>query len=459
LTATGEGLRMSVVETTRTHAGRALRAVPGGWRGRLSLRTTPGRLRLALIGLVAACLAWGALAGFTVSQYSSAAHGVVATSEPLTLDAQQIYHDLSDANDAAATAFLAGGLQPQPLVDRYDNDLAAAGKAIEKATALGGGSPALATLSARLPVYAGEIGTARADSRLGYPLGAAYLREASTRVMNDQLLPAAQRLYTEDNAKLTSTSAQATGLPLMLVTLAAALVLGYTLYRTSAWLSRRTHRVLNPGLLIAAGAGVISLLWLAVVFTGADLNLQAARSGGAVPVQALAQADITALQAHADESLTLIDDTGDDSYQADYVTQLKRLGPGPGTELTAAQSAAAGSAAAADVNQAVRRAQAWNQAHAALRKTDDDGNHQYAVDSALGNPGPGVPPGATAGAQFTALSTAMTSAISADQKAFSTSANAGGNMYTGLEAAIIVLSLAMAGGCAWGLSRRLMEYR
>lgn len=436
----------------QTQAGGALRAVPGGWRGRLTLRTTPGRLRLALIGLVAASLAWGALAGFTVSQYSSAANSVVSTSEPLTLDAQRIYHDLSDANDTVATAFLVGGLQPQSLVTRYDGDLDAAGKAIESATALGGGSADLATLSRELPVYTGEIGMARADSRLGYPLGAAYLREASNQ-MNATLLPAAQRLFTADNTKLASTSAQATGLPLVLVTVVAGLALGYALYRTSRWLSRRTNRVVNPGLLAAAAAGVVSLLWLAVSFGGAYIDLQAARTGGAVPVQALAQADITALQAHADESLTLIDNTGDDQYQSDYVVKQNRLGPGEGTLLAAAQSAAAGSKAAPDVDAAASHARAWHAAHAALRHEDDSGNHASAVDSALGSAS------TTAGGQFAAFSAAMTSAIDADQAAFAVSARAGGNMYTGLEAAIIVLALAMAGGCAWGLSRRLMEYR
>jgi hypothetical protein len=32
-------------------------------------------------------------------------------------------------------------------------------------------------------------------------------------------------------------------------------------------------------------------------------------------------------------------------------------------------------------------------------------------------------------------------------------------MYTGLEAGIIILALLMATACAWGLNRRLTEYR
>jgi hypothetical protein len=421
-------------------------------RSWLDLRGTPGKLRVALIAFVAASLAWGALAAFTVNQYSSAASGVVATSEPLTLDAQHIYQDLSDANDTEATAFLNGGLEPFALRDRYLADINQAAVAIENAAAMGSDSQDIVTLSTGLPVYAGEIETARADNRIGYPLGAAYLREAST-LMNGSLLAAADNLYSTENSQLTATNAEATGLPLVIVTLIVGLLIGYVLYRTSRWLAWRTHRVLNFGLLTAGVAVLVSLVWLTIVFTGARSDLLTAQARGSVPVGALARADIVALQAHADESLTLIDNSGNDSYQADYVAKQKALGPGQGTLLTTATTAAAGSPAAATAGAAAAHAQSWYQAHAALRKLDNGGNHAAAVASALGS---GTD---DAGGQFAAFSTDMASAISADQKAFAASASAGENMYTGLEAAVVVLALLMAAGCAWGLNRRLVEYR
>ena len=121
-------------------AGRTAGAtVPGRLRQRrLDLATTPGRLRLLLGGLVLLSLAWGALAAFTASQYAAAASSVVTVREPLSLDAQQIYSRLSDANDAATTAFLTGGLEPAATRQRYLADIAAAGAGIENATAQGG---------------------------------------------------------------------------------------------------------------------------------------------------------------------------------------------------------------------------------------------------------------------------------------------------------------------------------
>jgi uncharacterized membrane protein len=45
------------------------------------------------------------------------------------------------------------------------------------------------------------------------------------------------------------------------------------------------------------------------------------------------------------------------------------------------------------------------------------------------------------------------------QAVFADSAAAGSGAFTGLVAGVAVLALAMAAGCAWGLSRRLAEYR
>ena len=183
-----------------------------GWRSRLEGATTPARLRLLLAVLILLSLAWGVLAALTANQHASAAANVVAASEPLSLDAEQIYTSLSDADATAANAFLAGGLEPAAARQRYAADITQAAIRIEAASALVGSAAArtqlpghlaaqasaadsaigddLATLSGQLPVYTDEVGTARANNRLGLPLGAAYLREGSA-LLRGTLLPAA----------------------------------------------------------------------------------------------------------------------------------------------------------------------------------------------------------------------------------------------------------------------------
>jgi hypothetical protein len=445
-----------VATTARTRPGLGIRGASGRAPARpLRPGTTPSQLRFLLASLVLLCLLWGAVAAVAAGQHASAAAAVVSTSEPLSLDAQRIYRSLSDADATAASAFLAGGLEPQAVRRRYLADITEAASSLEAATAAAGHSAAqadLATLSAQLPVYTGEIETARADNRLGLPLGAAYLREASG-LMRGTLLPAARGLYRQANVALGAESSQATGLPFALIALLVAIAVGVALFWSQRWLARRTHRVANAGLLLASVAGIVSVLWLAVALTVGRVELGSARTHGSAPVEALAQADIAALQAHGDESLTLIDNSGDDSFQADFVTVTKRLGPGPGTLLAAAAAAASGSPGSADASAAQPDATAWYAAHRRLRSLDDGGAHSLAVASATGS-GP-----RDAGALFERLDTALDRSIAADQAVFQSHAVSGQDVTTGLEAGMIALALIMAAGCAVGLRQRLAEYR
>src|SRR5690348_12840752 len=394
------------------------------WRPRLDGATTPARLRLLLALLILLSLAWGVLAALTADQHASAAADVVAVSEPLSLDAEQIYTSLSDADATAANAFLAGGLEPTKARQRYQADITEAAIRIEAASALVGSSAArtqlpghlakqasaagtavgddLAILSGQLPAYTDEVGTARADNRLGLPLGAAYLREASG-LLRGTLLPAASDIYTRESTLLTSASAQATGLPLIVVAAIAGLGLGYVLFRSSRWLSRHTHRLVNYGLLLAALAGLVSLVWLVAAFVVGRGDLLHAQQQGSAPAQAFARAEVAALQA-----------TG-----------------GPGSDVAA-------------------QARAWYQAHAALRAKDDGGSHGAAVQSALNG---------DAATSFARLSTTLSQGINDHQAVFAASARSGRDAFTGLAVGMIVASLVMVGGCAWGLSRRLAEYR
>ena len=431
-----------------TAARRGLGRVPG-------VTGTPRTLWLLLVGLVLLSLVWGAVAVWVVSQRASGASDVVGVSEPLSVDGQQIYRALSDADATEATAFLVGGLEPLAARQRYLADIAQASRHLEAATAAAGHSPAarnLATLSAGLPVYAGEVETARADNRLGYPLGAAYLRDASS-LMRGTLLPAARNVSAEANSQVSAASGEATGLPLALILLVVAAVVGYALFRAQRWLYRHNHRVFNPGLVVASVAALVSVLWLVIVLGVARADLLQARAHGSAPVAALARADTAALRARADESLTLIDAGGDDSFQADFLTVQHDLGPGPGTLLTGAITAARGSPGAGAAAAAATTATGWYAAHRTVRFLDDNGKHIQAVHLVT------TPGSDHSGTLFTRLDDSLTRAISADQAVFQANAVAGRNTFTGLEVGVIVLALIMAAGCARGLSKRLAEYR
>jgi len=174
---------------------------------RARLTTTPGRLRLAAVLLVFGAIVFGALAASSVSARRQAAHSVATDTEPLLVTAEGLYASLSDADATAATTFLTGGLEPPARRERYTSDLRAASAQLAALARQAGGSAqtraAIQTLATELPVYSGLVETARANNRQGFPVGAAYLRRAST-LMREQILPAAGQLYEVEARRLSS---------------------------------------------------------------------------------------------------------------------------------------------------------------------------------------------------------------------------------------------------------------
>ena len=226
------------------------------------------------------------------------------------------------------------------------------------------------------------------------------------------------------------------------------------LYRASRWLRGRTNRVLNVGLLAAASLSSSRSAWLAAAYLGARSDLLDARARGSATVEAAAQVGIAAQEAHADESLTLIDNTGDDGYQADYLAQAE--GPRPGTGHAADRRVDGGQGhpgRPGGRGGGQRREGLVRRARHGLRSLDDNGKHPRGRRSALGarpgDAGRGVHPAVGRPA----------AAINSDQAVFNSTARSAASAYTGLEAVIVAAALLMAAACAWGLSRRLAEYR
>ena len=140
------------------------------------LGSTPGRMALAAVVLVAALLGVGVTASTTVSHQQRRLETLRSHTEPLADAAQRIYGTLSFANTTAATAFLSGGVEPNDVRDRYDSFIGEASAGL--ITASNGVSPndiqsltLLTDLSNQLAVYTGTMATARANLRAGRPVG------------------------------------------------------------------------------------------------------------------------------------------------------------------------------------------------------------------------------------------------------------------------------------------------
>jgi hypothetical protein len=415
-------------------------------------------MRLLLIGLLAASVAFGAVGTWTVIQHASAARDVVSTSEPLSLAAQRMYQDLSDADVTVTTAFLGGPSVPLAARQRYAADVnraAADLTRLENASTTAGNPRlvrSLAEVAAGLPIYTGFVSQAQTEFLLGYRLTAGSFMQVASEQMHLTLLPAARASYAQENAALAAASARATGLPWIVVVLVLAIVIGFVLYRAQRWLSRRTHRVFNLGLLAATVALAASVLWLIAAFVVARADLQRAVGHGSVPAEALAQAAIDTQQARGYEVLNLISRSGDATFVKDFQAVRAKLGPGPGTLLTAAITSGSGDGARW-ATAAARDVRRWytviGQGYALDEKA------RYTDETALVI-GPAAA-GSTAG--FAKVESDLSHAITADHAVFQASATAGRDAFTGLDIAIIVAAALMAAGCALGLSRRIAEYR
>jgi hypothetical protein len=431
----------------------------GGPLGRVVRAPAPAKLRLLLVGLIGLCWAWGAIGAWAVGDHASSADDVVSTSEPLSLRAQQMYQSLSDADVTATTAFLSGPDESLPMRERYQSDIAqaAADLAVLKDTAAdresGQLDASLAAISAGLPVYTGDIAEAQTDYALGYPLTGGSFMQVASEEMHLTLLPAAGVSYDEENARLAAASAGATGLPWIIVTVALAALTAFVLYAAQRWLARRTHRMVNYGLLIASGALVLSSVWLIAAFAVARTDLGRADGSGAAPAETLAQADIAVAQGRGDELLNLISRSGDASFEQNFRQVRRELGPGPGSLLSSAAASSRGSPGGPAAAAAAAQAPGWYAANEQVYRLDVAANYPAETEAVIGT-GPG-----SSAAGFDNLESDLRQAINADQVVFTSSAAAGASAFTGLEAAIIVASLVMAAAGAWGLNRRLEEYR
>ncbi|WP_063747106.1 hypothetical protein [Saccharothrix sp. NRRL B-16314] len=407
-------------------------------------RSTPGRLSLLALLLIAVSLLAGAATAVSVQRRSDALEALADRNEPLAFAAQEVYRAMADADAAAASAFLSGGVESTALRRRYEADVAKAAAALSAATSGITRSPelveALATLSGQLPVYTGLVETARAHNRQGNPVGAAYLREAST-LMRTQLLPAARELYEVETRNVVRDLEDAGSLP-WLELLLGALVL-FVLVLTQRYLTRRTNRVFNLGLVVATALTVISLLW--VLAASLLVVHQASQSKNeATLVDLLARARIATLTARGDETLTLVARGSGAEYEQNYVDADRNL-----ADLLGRARALNGTPPVVGAMDHHRR---WQEAHRRIRAADDEGDFTAAVDLALG------PAGAGATTAFDALDSDLVDAIGAARAELTEAIGRARAALGGTVPLVVVLALLAPAAGAYGLWQRLKEY-
>ncbi|MBJ8348557.1 hypothetical protein [Antrihabitans sp. YC2-6] len=414
---------------------------------RVFVRSSPARLLALGVVIVTLCLVAGIVAANTTSNRQQTLNELLAESEPFAASAQQLYSSLSVADAAAATAFIAGGLEPQDVRDRYTQ---AIGEAATELTSASGSpdpeAPArklLSSVASFLPVYTGLVETARTNNRSGYPVGAAYLAEAST-LMQSKMLPAAEELHARQASAVADTQRRFVQPPWLafglLVLALAALVVAQLI------LLRHWHRIFNPGMILASLTMAALLVWMIVAGWLSASATNRALHHGSVPLGLLTESRILAQQARSDETLKLVrrDTTGqfDSFYDDDMARLAQRLGEyGTDTE---------GAHLVADALAAQER---WLVAHKRMNDTLDAGDFAGAAVVAIG------PGDADSAAQFEAVDSAIAQAILDTRATLRANISRAARSLEALGAGAMVLAILSTLWIALGLWPRLREYR
>ena len=414
-------------------------------------QTSPGRLQLLLTVLLVLGALTGLIGGLTARSAAAGTSDLGGRAQPLLIEAETIYSALADAEATAAQAFLAGGLEPRELTQRYDDDLARATTALAAAARRTAGdgqaAGAVRQLATGIPRYAALVASARAANRQALPVGSAYLA-AAAKLNRQTLLPQAQFLVHSASGEVRGgyAAARSSWWLALLVLLTAGLLIA--LVRAQLYLSRTTRRTFNVPLVAATVVTALLALGGGAILTVQRVHLDRAGQKGSTPIGLLAEGRTLVLRERGDEALTLAARGGSDTYEQDFRVASGELGSDRGPLLNS------WSALGPDVDALMRRAADQHAAYVALhdrvRELDDSGRYDEAVKLATG-------PEATAA--FKELTDSLDTAIQGRKAAFEAEIEDAGRGLVLLSVLAPLAGLAICVLAAIGIRARLEEYR
>jgi hypothetical protein len=411
------------------------------------ISTTPGRI--LTIGIVLACLGVGSAfaTSTTINHRQQVLSTVLNHTEPLAFAAGRLYTTLSIADAAAATAFIAQA-EPRGVRLRYEQAITDASVAVTRASSGLTDQPLvelLGRINAELAVYTGLIEVARTNNREGNPVGSSYLSEASG-LMQSTILPDAQALYkaTSDRVDAETTASTQIPAPVILV-VSATVVFGVFSHR---WLARRTRRRINPGLIVGALGILVMMVWVGTALAISTNASISAKKTAADSLKIVTNVEITAQQARADETLSLIRRGDEEIRKQSFYQRLDAMHDQIDRYLARADAVDKGELQGAD--QLLVR---WRQANDRINSYIAVGNYRAATEVALGSAENDSTPA------FDKLDESLVKVMDQSRTHLRSDVLNARNGLSGAQLGGVVLSLGAAIAVALGLWPRLKEYR
>lgn len=411
------------------------------------ISTTPGRI--LTIGIVLAAL--GVSSAFATSTTINHRQQVLTTvlnhTEPLAFAAGRLYTTLSVADAAAATAFIAQA-EPRPVRLRYEQAITDAAVAVTRASSGLTDEPMvqlLGKINAELAVYTGLIEIARTNNREGNPVGSSYLSEASG-LMQSTILPDAAQLYQATSERVDDETTASTQVPLPVI----LLVLGTALFGAFShrWLARRTRRRINPGLVVGALAILVMVVWVGIALAISTTASRSAKITAAESLKTVTNVAITAQQARADETLSLIRRGDQDVRKQSFYQRIDFMHRQ--LDQYMARSDAVDKPDLQGADQLLLR---WRQANDRINAYISVGNYRSATQVALGSGEDDSTPA------FDKLDDELRKAMDQCRTHLRNDVLSARSGLSGAQVGGVVLSLGAAIAVALGLWPRLKEYR
>jgi hypothetical protein len=411
------------------------------------MSTTPGRILLSGLALIALVVTSAFATSTTIDHRQQALTTVLNHTEPLAFAAGQLYTTLSVADAAAATAFIAGA-EPRDVRQRYEQAITDAAVALTRASS-GLTDPAmqqvLGRINARLAVYTGLIETARTNNRAGNPVGSSYLSEASS-MMQTMILPDAQRLYEETSSRVDAETTASTRIPAPVIGIVLATLLFGAF--SNRWLARKTQRRLNIGFVAGGLAVLIMVIWVSTVLAISTADSRDAKNTAAESLKTVTSLAITAQQARADETLSLIrrgdEDVRKQSFYQRIDTMHKQI-----TDYLSRTDAIDKT----DLQQADELLNRWRQADDRINSYIAVGNYQAATQVALGTGEDDSTPA------FDKLEKALDNGIQESRSQLRNDILNARTVLSGATVGTVILSVVAAVAVTVGLWPRMSEYR
>ena len=416
--------------------------------------TTPGKLALASMLVVAGVLCFGVVATLAVHSRSTAANAARTQTEPLLVQAVTLYDSLSDANATATATFLTGGLEPAQRRAHYLQDLRLATGSLttltREVTGSGRARLAVRTIGAQLPVYSGLVESARANNLQGFPVGAAYLRQASS-LLTGTILPAANQLYAIEAQRLGDDYRSGTSNgPLLAVAIAIALSL-LTLIAAQIFVARVSRRTLNVWMLLSTLVILGTSVWTIVGLLGERNALSRAQRNGSDSVEVLTASRVLLSRAQSDQSLTLVNRGSDEISPADFDKVMNVLSP-QGGMIGEVGPLAARAGRGQDAQRLAQEFAAYRAQAARVSQVQKSGQIPQAIHLAVAD--------ATSPSSAAALlNSDLVAQTNYAQARFAAQASDATSALAGLEIAIPVLAAVAAILAFVGLRQRAGEYR